>query len=145
VDEKSLPFSLILIVLINFPIFAEFSNYFLTNPVFVIQLVVVVFLLFAVYGLTGYYYDCYYYYSITLITRGIKVRREINDDNTHNNSEREENKEVRITGLLAMTYISNVLVVVLAHQFFDIQTEALAAFYQLPYYGGLFLLKKLIN
>jgi bile acid:Na+ symporter, BASS family len=145
VDEKSLPFSLILIVLINFPIFAEFSSYFLTEPVFVIQLVVVVFLLFAVYGLAGYYYRCYYYYSITLIITEIKGRREINDDNNNNNNGREENKQDRITGLLAMTYISNILVVVLAHQFFDIQTEALAAFYQLPYYGGLFLLKKLID
>ena len=36
-----------------------------------------------------------------------------------------------------MIYISNILVEVLAHQFFDIKTEALAAFYQIPYYGGL--------
>jgi bile acid:Na+ symporter, BASS family len=43
-----------------------------------------------------------------------------------------------------MTYISNVLVVVLAHQFFDISTEALAAFYQIPYYVGLLFLKKLL-
>jgi hypothetical protein len=38
------------------------------------------------------------------------------------------------------------VVVVLAHQFFDIQTEeALAAFYQIPYYSGLFLIKRLID
>ena len=48
----------------------------------------------------------------------------------------------RITGLIAMTYISNVLVVVIAKQFFDVPTEALAAFYQIPYYAGLLFLKK---
>jgi hypothetical protein len=59
-----------------------------------------------------------------------------------------ENKKRKIK-LLAFcndTYISSLVVVVLAHQFFDIHTEeALAAFYQIPYYSGLFLIKRLID
>jgi hypothetical protein len=106
------------------------------NSLFVIELVLATFLLSGLYGLAGYY--CHYsYYFFALITRR---RRRENNKNKNNNNKGAE-KEEKITGLLAMTYISNILVVVLAHQFFDIKTEALAAFYQIPYYGGLLLLK----
>jgi len=60
-------------------------------------------------------------------------------ENSNNNKRAKKIK----TGLSAMTYISNILVVLLARQFFDIKTEDLAAFYQIPYYGGLLLLRKL--
>jgi BASS family bile acid:Na+ symporter len=137
INENSLSISLILIVLINLSVFANFSSYFFMNSLFVIELVLATFLLFGLYGFAGYYYH-YSYYFFALIT-GRRRRRE----NSNNNNKGAE-KEDKITGLLAMTYISNILVVVLAHQFFDIKTEALAAFYQIPYYGGLLLLKKLL-
>jgi BASS family bile acid:Na+ symporter len=131
INENSLSISLILIVLINLSVFANFSSYFFMNSLFVIELVLATFLLFGLYGLAGYY--CHHsYYFFALITG--RRRKRVN-----NNKGAE--KEDKITGLLAMTYISNILVVVLAHQFFDIKTEALAAFYQIPYYGGLLLLK----
>jgi bile acid:Na+ symporter, BASS family len=136
INENSLLISLILIVLINLSVFANFSSYFFMNSLFVIELVIATFLLFGLYGLAGYYYH-YSYYFFALIT-GRKRKRENNSNN------KGAEKEDKITGLLAMTYISNILVVVLAHQFFDIKTEALAAFYQIPYYGGLLLLKKLL-
>jgi BASS family bile acid:Na+ symporter len=139
VDEKSLHLSLILIVFINFPVFARFSGYFFVNSIFVIELVIASFLLFGIYGLIGYYFYSYFASTRTRITR----RRTRKRDEDSNNKEKE--KEDRITGLLAMTYISNVLVVVIAHQFFDIRTEALAAFYQIPYYGGLLFLKRLLT
>ena len=75
-----------------------------------------------------------------LIRGGGRRRKRVNNNKNNKGAEKED----KITGLLAMTYISNILVVVLAHQFFDIKTEALAAFYQIPYYGGLLLLKKLL-
>jgi bile acid:Na+ symporter, BASS family len=135
INENSLSISLVLIVLINLSVFVNFSSYFFMNSLFVIELVLATFLLFGLYGLAGYY--CHYpYYFFALIT-GRRKR-----ENSNNNKRAE--KEDKITGLLAMTYISNILVVVLAHQFFDIKTEALAAFYQIPYYGGLLLLKKLL-
>jgi hypothetical protein len=110
------------------------------NSLFVIELVLATFLLFGLYGFAGYYYH-YSYYFFALIT-GRRRRRRRRESSNNNNKAAE--KEDKITGLLAMTYISNILVVVLAHQFFDIKTEALAAFYQIPYYGGLLLLKKLL-
>jgi bile acid:Na+ symporter, BASS family len=138
INENSLSISLVLIVLINLAVFANFSSYFFMNSLFVIELVIATFLLFGLYGLVGYYYHYSYYFFALITGRRRKRRRE----NSNNN--KGEEKEEKITGLLAMTYISNILVVVLAHQFFDIKTEALAAFYQIPYYGGLLLLKKLL-
>ena len=138
INENSLLISLVLIVLMNLSVFANFSNYFFMNSLFVIELVTATFLLFALYGLAGYYYH-YSYYFFALIT-GRKRRKRENSNNNNKGAEKED----KITGLLAMTYISNILVVVLAHQFFDIKTEALAAFYQIPYYGGLLLLKKML-
>jgi bile acid:Na+ symporter, BASS family len=48
----------------------------------------------------------------------------------------------RAAGLIAMSYINNVLVVVLASQFFGSQVAALAAFYNIPYYAGIVAIKK---
>jgi len=104
------------------------------NSLSVIELVLATFLLFGLYGLAGYY--CHYpYYFFALITG----RRKRENSNNNKRAEKEDKK----TGLSAMTYISNILVVLLARQFFDIKTEDLAAFYQIPYYGGLLLLRKL--
>jgi bile acid:Na+ symporter, BASS family len=49
--------------------------------------------------------------------------------------------ETRINGIIAMTYINNILVFVVAERFFDIETAALAAFYNIPYYAGLLILR----
>jgi BASS family bile acid:Na+ symporter len=48
----------------------------------------------------------------------------------------------RNAGLIAMSYINNVLVVVFAFQFFGPQVAALAALYNIPYYVGIVLIKK---
>src|SRR5919107_1541237 len=47
----------------------------------------------------------------------------------------------RINGIIAMTYINNILVFVIAERFFNIETAALAAFYNIPYYAGLLILR----
>src|SRR5918998_1566144 len=47
----------------------------------------------------------------------------------------------RINGIIAMTYINNILVFVVAERFFDIETAALAALYNIPYYVGLLVLR----
>ncbi len=44
-----------------------------------------------------------------------------------------------------MTYVNNTLVMVFAAQFFGPQVAALAAIYNLPYYAGILVLKKLMN
>lgn len=48
----------------------------------------------------------------------------------------------RNAGLISMSYINNVLVAVLAFQFFDPQVAALAALYNIPYYAGIVAIKK---
>jgi len=53
-DEKSFPVSIIFIVLINFGMFAKFSEYFYTETVFLLQTIAASFLLFAAFGVTGY-------------------------------------------------------------------------------------------
>lgn len=48
----------------------------------------------------------------------------------------------RTAGLIAMSYINNVLVAVFAYQFFGSAVAALAALYNLPYYVGIIVIKK---
>jgi bile acid:Na+ symporter, BASS family len=48
----------------------------------------------------------------------------------------------RYAGLIAMSYVNNVLVVVFASQFFGSQIAALAALYNIPYYAGIVAIKK---
>jgi bile acid:Na+ symporter, BASS family len=143
IDKKSLPLSLILIVLINLSVFARFSSYFFIDPAFIFELLIAVFILFCLYCIAGYYY--YHFYYKILLTIGRIIRTRIKKTSEKKDDNKSVTKVDRITGLLAMTYISNVLVVVIAQQFFDIQTEALAAFYQIPYYGGLLFLKKWLS
>jgi BASS family bile acid:Na+ symporter len=47
----------------------------------------------------------------------------------------------KISGLIALSYVNNILVTVFAQQFFGSQVAALAAFYNMPYYIGIILLK----
>lgn len=54
-------------------------------------------------------------------------------------------KGERAAGLISMTYVNNTLVMVFAAQFFGPQVAALAAIYNLPYYAGILLLKKIIG
>ncbi len=51
----------------------------------------------------------------------------------------------RATGLISMTYINNVLVAVLAFQFFGPAVAALAALYNIPYYAGIVAIKKVVS
>jgi BASS family bile acid:Na+ symporter len=44
-----------------------------------------------------------------------------------------------------MSYVNNILVTVFAQQFFGPQVAALAAFYNIPYYFGIILLKVLFS
>ncbi len=48
----------------------------------------------------------------------------------------------RNAGLIAMSYVNNVLVTVFAFQFFGSQVAALAALYNIPYYVGIVVIKK---
>jgi BASS family bile acid:Na+ symporter len=53
-DEKSFPLSLVFIVLINFGMFAKFSNYFYEEQIFLLQTVVTAFICYVAYSLAGY-------------------------------------------------------------------------------------------
>ncbi len=44
--------------------------------------------------------------------------------------------------MISMIYINNILIVVFAQQFFGTEVAALAAFFNIPYYVGILLLKK---
>ena len=47
-------------------------------------------------------------------------------------------------GLIATSFVNNVLVAVFAFQFFGSQVTALAALYNIPYYIGIVAIKKII-
>jgi len=96
--------------------FASYSSYFFTEQIFVLQTTLVSFLLYGAYGLIGYLF-------VILACKDSTI-------------------DERISGFIAMTYINNVLVVVFAQHFFTPQVAALAAFYNIPYYIGMLILKK---
>lgn len=52
-------------------------------------------------------------------------------------------REQRMAGMVSMTYVNNVLVTVFAFQFFGSQVAALAALYNIPYYAGMVVLRRL--
>ena len=114
VAGNSLFLSVIFIILINFSMFARFSKYFLIDQSLVLTSMISASLLFVIYLLVGY-----------LLALSIK----------------EQLIATRINGIIAMTYINNILVFVVAERFFDIETAALAAFYNIPYYVGLLVLR----
>ncbi|AFU57078.1 arsenical resistance-3 family protein [Candidatus Nitrososphaera gargensis Ga9.2] len=51
-------------------------------------------------------------------------------------------QQERSAGLIAMSYVNNVLVAVFAFQFFGSQVAALAALYNIPYYVGIVAIKR---
>src|SRR5215469_3188256 len=54
VSENSLYFSIVLIMLINMAVFSKISIYFFESPLFVIEMTLIDFLLFGLYGTVGY-------------------------------------------------------------------------------------------
>jgi bile acid:Na+ symporter, BASS family len=114
VAGNSLFLSVIFIMLINFSIFARFSQYFFVDSSLVLTSLISASLLFVIYLLVGY-----------LLAVSIK----------------EKSIATRINGIIAMSYINNILVFVVAEHFFNIETAALAAFYNIPYYVGLLVLR----
>ena len=119
IKKSSLPLSIILMDMINFAIFSNFSFYFYFDSSFVILTTVIAILLFAIFAITGYF-------MLYFIKRDSSIR-------------------YRISGLIVMSYVNNILVTVFAQQFFGSQVAALAAFYNIPYYMGIILLKVLFS
>ncbi|HEX7208805.1 MAG TPA: arsenic resistance protein [Nitrososphaeraceae archaeon] len=114
VAGNSLFLSVIFIILINFSMFARFSQYFFIDQLLVLTSLIAASLLFVLYLLVGY--------LLALSIKGQLIA-------------------TRINGIIAMTYINNILVFVVAERFFDIETAALAALYNIPYYVGLLILR----
>lgn len=116
IESSSFLPSVILISFMNLGIYAKFSNYFISEYSFVTTMIIAAFVLFFVYGLIGYF---------TSIIIGKK------------------DKSSRVAAFVIMSYVNNTLVVVFASQFFGTEVAALAAFYNLAYYGLMVPLKKL--
>jgi bile acid:Na+ symporter, BASS family len=114
INKKSLNLSLVFIFLINLGVFAKYSYFFFSNSLVTIENIILAFILFGYYGLTGY--------SISRLM-GLS-------------------KDERISTMISMIYINNILIVVFAQQFFGTEVAALAAFFNIPYYVGILLLKK---
>ena len=114
VAGNSLFLSVIFIILINFSMFARFSQYFFIDQSLILTSLISASLLFVLYLLVGY--------LLALSIKGQLIA-------------------TRINGIIAMTYINNILVFVVAERFFDIETAALAALYNIPYYVGLLILR----
>jgi BASS family bile acid:Na+ symporter len=131
VSKNSLYFSIVLIMLINMAVFSKISIYFFESPLFVIEMTLIDFLLFGLYGTVGY--------TLTLVVS--REKKSITNDLKSNT------KKSKLTaateGLIAMAYVNNILVVVFAEQFFGIQSAVLPALYNIPYYIGIIILKKL--
>jgi len=121
INKNSLPLSIIFMDLINFAIFSKFSSYFYFESSFVIFTTVIAILLFSIFAVAGYL-----------------VLYIINKDSS-------SSLKYKISGLIAMSYVNNILVTVFAQQFFGSQVAALAAFYNIPYYFGIILLKILFS
>lgn len=115
-EKYSLSASIVLMALINFAMFANYSTYFITNQILVLEITLISFLLYGAYGLLGYLFVI------------LASKKSATDE--------------RIAGFIAMTYINNILVVVFAQQFFGSEVAALSAFYNIPYYIGILILKK---
>ncbi|GKS61839.1 bile acid:sodium symporter family protein [Candidatus Nitrosocosmicus sp.] len=116
IESSSFLPSVILISFMNLGIYAKFSNYFISEYSFVTTMIIAAFVLFFVYGLIGYFAS----YIIG-----------------------KKDKSSRVAAFVIMSYVNNTLVVVFASQFFGTEVAALAAFYNLAYYGLMVPLKKL--
>jgi len=119
INKSSLPISIILMALINLALFSKFSDYFYLDFTFVITTIVIAFGLFVVFAITGYL-------IMNLNSTGKSMK-------------------YKISGLIAISYVNNILVTVFAQQFFGSQVAALAAFYNMPYYIGIIFLKILYS
>ena len=91
-EKHSLSASIVLMALINFAMFANYSTYFITNQILVLEITLISFLLYGAYGLLGYLF-------VILASKKSATNE-------------------RIAGFIAMTYVNNILVVVFAQQFF---------------------------
>ncbi|HYA85302.1 MAG TPA: hypothetical protein VEH06_17920, partial [Candidatus Bathyarchaeia archaeon] len=89
-------------------------------------------LLFSIYGTVGY--------TLTLVVS--REKKSITNDSKSNT--KESKCTAATEGLIAMAYVNNILVVVFAEQFFGIQSAILPALYNIPYYIGIIILKKVI-
>jgi len=116
IEKGSFIPSVILVSLMNLGIYAKYSNYFFSDYSFVVVTLIAAFTLFFIYGFIGYF---------TSYIIGKK------------------NKSSRIAAFVIMSYVNNTLVVVFASQFFGTEVAALAAFYNLAYYGLMVPMKKL--
>ena len=114
----------------NMAVFSKISIYFFESPLFVIEMVLIAFLLFGIYGTAGY--------ALILVATGIT-------NDSKSNTKIERKRTGAIEGLIAMAYVNNILVAVFAEQFFGIQTVVLPALYNIPYYIGIIILKKLYS
>ncbi len=114
INKQSLNLSLVFIFLINLGVFAKYSYLFFSNPLVTVENIILAFILFGYYGLTGY---------------GISRLMGLSKDD-------------RISAMISMIYINNILIVVFAQQFFGTEIAVLAAFFNIPYYVGILLLKK---
>jgi bile acid:Na+ symporter, BASS family len=132
VSKNSLYFSIVLIMLINMGVFSKISIYFFESPLFVIEMTLIAFLLFGVYGTVGY--------TLTLVV--LRNKKSITNDSSNT---KESKRTAATEGLIAMTYVNNILVAVFAEQFFGIQSAVLPALYNIPYYIGIIILKKLYS
>ncbi len=111
-DKNSFPLSLLFIVLINWGMFAKFAGLFYSEQTFLLQTITTAFLCYAAYCLVGY---------VGTVGNSLEEKR---------------------AGLIAMSYINNMLVAVFAFQFFGLHVAALAALYNIPYYIGIIVIKK---
>ncbi len=136
VDKKSLPLSMIVIVLINFGMFARFSSYFYNDLLFVVNTILLSSFLFVIYGLSGYGTD--------RILKLIINYRNGSTINNGNSNHTEEEDDDFIFSFISMSYINNVLVAVFAEQFFGAKTAALAAFYNITYFIGIYFIKRML-
>jgi BASS family bile acid:Na+ symporter len=125
IDRRSFPASLIAIALINLGLFGKFSNYFFKDPLFVVGTTALACALFAMYGLLGYIVDAVFL--------------------SNNKSTRSQRKGEKLSALISMSYVNNILVAVFAQQFFGSQVAALAVFYNIPYYIGILILARLVT
>lgn len=135
VAQKSLNLSIVFIVLINITLFSEFSALIFHSPFFIVGTILIAFVLFSIYGLVGY--------AAGFISTGTTSTTKFRRRPTEAISNAQLERTAAIDGLIVMAYINNILVAVFAEQFFGIQTAALAALYNIPYYMGIVILKKL--
>ena len=138
ISQKSLYLSIVLIALINMAVFSKISIYFFESPLLVIQMVLTAFLLYGIYGTAGYTLSSF----VTNITHHTKKSRNITND-SDSSSNMKWKRIAAIEGFIAMAYVNNILVAVFAEQFFGIETAILPALYNIPYYIGIIILKKL--